>query len=595
MKIADIAGPVDPHDIDSPVGVYTVDLLDDRGRVKDRRVKSNYISPLYYAASLAGQYLHDFLSIPVANNSQVFFSTSGLSSASNLLGNLLEPTRMWNPTGRPALAIDHLYCTTDDTPENTADTWLRGVITAYASRYKATVAASGARGQINEAECAITNAGQTFKTVWDFTTQQGNGTFQTLGLGAAGPSIATLWAAAGPRSIILNDRSPRGYVDRSIASNVYVDGATCYWIGWQDTATNGNVLLYSAPTASIFGAPAHATDPHVLDASGSPTVVCDTGVNWTTNPGGNSAVSFPYNLGQIGLVRIAGGDFVMTGTGFNSGSSASGSGRNLTVRRFTAAGALVYSVTPAIPVSTSNINGAGVGLAYDGTHLYAVASGDSASYARKVYRLDPATGALTATIDIPTDYGVVSNYGLTFDGTHLLIGCSTGICRMSVAGTAVSPYCYGLPLSSPSSDTGVSPWSTIAGLYGTVSRGVTGLSAQRRSIPVAITGTIPNSQIDAGIIGEGVFDDLKTSTFLGVVGMTVYDGKLWLAVPEMVSPVFAPVGSGGLIAVTGANCFSRTVLDSPITKNTSQNMKISYEVTFPFTDPTLWPEHWPVV
>jgi len=591
MKLQERAEPIDPRSIDKPVGVYTIELLDDRGRVKERVVKHNYISPAYYNSVVEGQSLPDWIGMGVANNSSVYLPNNAQSSASHL-GNLLAPTRLWNPYGRPSVPMDALFCTTDDTAEVDTDHWLRGIPIAFGTRWKATVAASGIRGQINEAESTITNGGQTFKTVWDFTTQQGNGTFQTLGIGSPANSLSVprVWTGAGPRTILFNSLAPRGYLDQSIQSNLYVDGATTYWVGWEDTTTNGDVNIYSAPTADIFSAPPHATDPHLLDASGTPTLVVDTGVNWTANPGGNGAVAFPWNVGQVGVARIAGGDFVIAGTGLNAGSSTSAAGRNIAVRRVTAAGSLVYSALPAIPVSTININGAGVGLAYDGTWLYVCATGD-ATYASKVYRIDPADGSLSATIDIPAQYGTVAGAGMCFDGTNLLIQTTFGICRMTVGGTPVSPYCYGVPLAGEIDETAVSPWSTTSQLYGTRTRGFAGLTVDQRLVVQDANGNLQSDSGASMMTGE-LWGQTINSPQPTVRGMVVHDGKLWLVASIMASTAFAATGSGGLIAVTGSNCFSRTVLDTPITKTTSQNMKISYEVTWPIHDPAVnWPSH----
>lgn len=601
MTVETIA-PVAAERIARPKGRYTVELFDaESGVLVETRQLDNYISPLYELAMAGLQYNQQWFRAGLANNSVVYFPESSMSTGvtTNWLGGFLKNLRLWNPMASPALPQDALIITDDDSAEDTDETWLRGNLVAFASRWKATVAASGQRGLINEGECTITNNGATHKTVWDFTTQQGNGTFQTLAIGSMvdhdNTTKAAYWTAAGPVSIVMDERMP--YLGSSnpygCASNVWSDGTTLYWLASDTNSTVGNLRVYSSPIADVFGAAAHASEPFALDAgTAAPTMVCDTGIDTAGTPSSNSSTPNPLVSHRLGLCRIGTtGDFVMVYTGHNSGSSASAQGRNVTIRRFTSAGSLVWSTTP-LTVSTVNING-GAGVVYDGTNLFVCGSPGDDTMAGNIYRIDPATGALSATIALPAGVLVDNTFGMAWDGTNILLGTNVGIIKLDTTGVPVSPYNYGMPLQIRDTSTAVAPWTTTAGDYGSIGRRGTGVTPVRIGIDEGFQ-TFPDFTTSAGVFGEmNQFTRASdpSAASLAVRGMTVHNGKLWLLTCFSCHPDFAPSGACAFIGVTGANMQSRAVLDSPVTKTSSQNMKITYELTWPLADLTTYPEH----
>lgn len=588
---------IDPATITRPKGRYTIEIFDaDTGDLEDVRTVDNYISPVYEQHIAGLQYIPPWMRMGLPNNSAVLYSN--VSQVSNINPFTAQGgARLWNPYAVPAVPFDSLIITDDPTAEDTDETWLCGRVVAWANRFKRTVPASGQEGLINESECALSNNGLTHKTVWDFTTQQGNGTFQTLGIGSVlsmsgnwnGRGEQAFWTAAGPRSILMGSRAPRwgSSAPYGINSNIWIEGTTAYWAGPDSDSASANVIIYSSPIADIMAAPAHATDPFTLDASGTPTTVCDSGLNF-----GNNSTSLPAcntSLATIALTRLGPtGDFVMAYQG------GSGSSVTTTIRRFTAAGALVYSVAP-LPSTTAPVRNPG--LIYDGANLYFAGWAGEAVRRTNVYRLDPATGAVSATIPVPGGIEISSSTygaGMAFDGTDLILSTDIGFVKMSTAGALVAPYCYGQPLSPASSGTAVTPWATGSSYWKSAGRQDTGVVTPVILLPENVsTGTLGANLNASGVLGE-INNTARTGAAAGSLAMTsmlFYAGKLWIYCGLAVNSELDANGTGALIAVTGANMLSRAVLDSPVAKTTSQNMKITYELTWPGADLTDYPEH----
>lgn len=594
--------PIDPRTLDRPKGRYRIELFDaESGVLVETRTVDNYISPVYELNAIGLQHVAQWTAAGMANNSVVIDPDSSTVSAKNIL-TALAPARFWNPLGVPALPMDALLITNDDTAEDTNDAWLRGLLVAHASRWKATVPASGKRGQINEAESTLSNVGQTHKTVWDFTTQQGNGEFQTLAIGSMTDhdttTAARFWTALGPKCIVFDDSivSAGASAGYAISSNLFDDGTNVYYLAMEDNATTGDIVLRSLPSASVWGAADHATEPFAQDAGGlTPTLVCDTGINTGAIPGGNNTISSPVYFSILGLVKLSGGDFVMAWVGYNSGTNTSNNGRTITIRRFTAAGSQVWSTSPC-PVGDANANGGAV-MCVDGSdNIYVGYPAGNA--ADKLYRIDPATGALSATLAAFPDGAVLQagtggvGQGMDFDGTDILVWTNKGILKVSTAGAPVSPFNYGYPADVTGAATAVSPWNATASRYGAMGRGQTGVAVPSIRYVTTYAGSVSAPQAGSyaeGMVGESGVPNQGTS--IAPNGINVKAGKLWVLCRTGANPSFAPSGPVMLMAVTGANFFSRVVLDSPITKNTSQNMKITYELTWPGHDPATWPAH----
>jgi hypothetical protein len=590
-----------------PTGRYVVELFDaDSGELVDRVESENYITPLWQKYLAGLQYSNPWWAPWLADTSILYRTDVSLGSAANPLSAAGGPWygRLWNPQSVSPLPQDSLIITDDDTAEDPTDHWIRGCVIAWATRWKSTVSAAGKRGQINEAESAFSNNGRTHKTVWDFTTQQGNGTFQTLGIGAVNaygnPANPTTWLAHGPHSIILDDSTPAVYaaVASPMMSTPCIANGRMYWVTHNTNSQTADAFVYSLDPDDVFGATALTNDPTTLDARGLPPASeCDTGLNFTGFPSSNNSTASPVAASRMALCKLGdAGDFVVAYTGWNSGSSTATSGRTVRIRRFTTAGSLVYENTTLLAADSENINAGQFGLSFDGTHLYLTVGGGSAGMRGNVYRLNPADGTVSATIPIPGGSLVDSKTGsFLYDGS-LFVGTEAGILRMSTAGALVSPYCYGYPDVNLPSETGLSPWATSPTLYygAWVGRGPWGLTPARVGVDSSSTAV---SNVTTGQTGgSGPVVNLQsyttTESTLGLRGVFEYAGKLWRVANQFAGAPFNASSGACLVGITGANALSRTVLESAVTKTSSQNMKITYEITFPQpSDLVRWHDH----
>lgn len=556
---------IDPKEIDRPHGRYTVELFDEiTGKLKHREVRDNYITKNWLLYALGFQYSNPWFTYQLANNSAIVSPTAPFQTS-------IYSDRILSPFTSAPLPMDALILTTDPSSEDEDDAWLKGIMTAYATRWKATVPASGMRGQINESESVFSNNGNTHKTVWDFTTQQGNGVFQTLAIGSLSGAAATdrYWCGLGPQAILLDDSINAGGNASSgdMLSNPVFEGGVMYYLAAPTNNSSGSttIVLRSLPEASVMGASAFANDPLVLNARGlTSTSVCSTGTT-VQHPAG-SGTQWPSGNSELGLVRLgSSGDFVMVWP------RSDGNG-NIGIKRFTISGTQVYT-SQALFDSGNTQNGAGPLLsnrksayvAYDGTHLYVAAGGPNSV----IRRVDPATGSVTATIDVGFNIQTGGG-GLSYHGGNLYVGTSVGIIKVNVAGSLQAPYCFGFIDDASWSETAVSPFTGSQG----PSIRTAGFVSLRGS---ALYGTKTT--------GYNIADFPRQCFFHG--------GKMWMKLSTALS-AGTPVTrfGGGFIAVTGNNMFSRTVLDSPVTKGPSQNMKISYELTWPTgNDPAKFMPH----
>lgn len=568
---------VDPREIDRPHGRYTVELFDDlTGRCRERIVRDNYITPLFEKHIAGLQYTNQWFSIPLPHSGSLVDQSS---TSTGPLHNVWSD-RIWNPMHVSPLPMDSLILTNDSRAEDPDDHWLRGMVVASAKRWKETVSASGPTGLINESESGFSNNGNTHKTVWDFTTQQGNGTFQTLAIGGMSSNDYLQWCGLGPQAVIhgdtLNSWSftdwSTGTVMPAIRSCPHLVDGVVYWV-MPDTALQSSALgIYSLPLDDFLGITkgAYPNDELAMDATGAtPTRVCGVGLSMN-NVGGTTS---PGSGMMFGLARMGPtGDFLFAWTGTTTGS--------LTIRvlRRTPGDSTVWSTTVGVSsaqmATTSNqANGTRIGLVYDGTHAYVGSGSGDIDFAKNLYRIDPADGSTTATIPLPTWQGnqITASGDMTMHQGDIMLQ-SWGLIRVTTAGSLVAAY--GLPgTRTMYTRTAVSPWPTTTNLYGPVGRSNiawTPVYAGFRSRPAtsvqpniyAITQT-PNADNLAFAYQRGLFSD---------------GSRMWTIVPNLVA---AAGQGGGMLAITGANCFSKTVLDSPVTKTSSQNMKISYELTWP--------------
>lgn len=603
------------RDTRKPVGVYTVDLIDSRsGRVVERQQKENYVTELWEKQHIAHQYGNLYYSYGIASASTVWETDELFNTAGAPFAN-----RVYNPGAGVNLPFDSVVCTDWTSPEDTGVHWGRGQVVAWGTRWKATVSASGLRGQINEAECLFSNDGLTHKTVWDWTTSQGNGTFQSLMLAGVkqygNPANQALFCGVGPHTIAYGLHAS-SYV--SVQSNIWIEGSTAYFIASTSNSLTANLNVYSMAVSDIFAATPRANEPWVYNGAGSTvTSVCSTGLalgNATTTSTTNSS---PYQRCTLGLVKLGAGDFCITWIGTNGTAATSANGRRLWFRRIQTDGTQVVANTQFGDTASVNMYWSGsagastsypactVSATYDGTYLYAMAGcGESfgTGVKGKIYRVNVADGTLSTTINFPSGYTSCTDGGMAIHNGDLLVSTLQGIIRIDTGGTLVHPYNYGSVAMghygesqtagstySPL-ETAESPFVTTAGFF-IGSRGQGTIMESRTDT----FGRRPAGGISMGADPTFVFGNDNTQNTIqarfSLGNMVVYDDELWFPLfgdPTLTTQALqkTDIWTSGtypafLLKANGANMFSRVLLDNPATKTSSQTMKISYEITFP--------------
>jgi len=243
------------------------------------------------------------------------------------------------------------------------------------------------------------------------------------------------------------------------------------------------------------------------------------------------------------------------------------------------------------------------GFAKIGTYLYTCVPYGAASggpggeiWNRTIYRLNWSDGVLSATVPMPTGFTVEG--GMTTDGTDLLIWTNRGIVRMTTAGVITANYGYPYYYAGAVGEYSLSPWNSNTGntAYQQLFKG----QDHGNLFPFGYDTYLRN---DSRYISQymGIPD---FTTLSGMGGGTndsnsrhirFVNGKLWLSTSPAETAGPSAVGANRplMIGITGANCFSRALLDAPVTKTSSQTMKVSYELSFPDMD--TWTHDHPAV
>jgi hypothetical protein len=614
------------RDTKRPTGRYTIDLINARsGRIADRIEKDNYVTELWELYQIAHQYGNPYLVAGVADDSTYYDGESLYLTNGGPFAN-----RVFNPGSAPTLPFDSLLCTDWDSPEDPAVHWGRGRISAWATRWKSTVDASGLRGQVNEAESIFSNDGLTHKTVWDWTTSQGNGSFQSVMLGGAfefgNPAVQGMWTGVGPETIAYGDHASTFL---QVQSNLWIEGATTYFIASNSNATNATLNIFSMATADIFAATPRFNEPWVRNGvPNTVTSVCSTGLSLSVAATTTTTNASPFQRCTMGLVKLsAGGDFCIVWIGTNGDSATSANGRRMWFRRITPAGVQVVANVQFGDTASQNMYRAGassttltsfpaasISATFDGTFLYAHAGCNAnfgAGVKEKIYRVNVADGTLSTTIAYPAGYESCTDGGITLYDGDILVSTLKDIIRIDTGGTLVAPYSYGsialghygFSSDQIKTETAIAPWNTNVGFYrglrgqGTILEGRYDFTG--RSSPTTIVfnaqqtayRTMGASPTTVAGLSVGILGDTRENAALARGTMVVYDGELWVQIIGDPSSTAKPlqrtdiwsasVNPAFLMKVTGANIFSRARLDSPATKSSAQNMKISYEITFP--------------
>jgi hypothetical protein len=581
--LADVAG--------YPTGKYTIELCDDRGKVKERIESENYISTLWdnYAKTNSLLELGTY-GFPYSSGTSIDYgSFSGMTP---------WPGRIVHPLAHRPWPFQSLVLTGDTTAESSSVHWLKGQMLGYATLWKATVPASGPRGQINEAECTRTTNAGVWKWVWDFGTQQGNGVIQTAAIGAVSPSKLSYFAMVGPHAVA---GPPISELASSTGTmTMYIGNGKIFMWALDGTGSPQNFRCYQA---NIPGG-LYSTD---LDGSGK--ILDASSITWTqvgtTNPGGIArdatgggagmwvATGTSESGGTVGMHYDA-----TTGDMFVAVPFTNGSGNAF---RSNLSGTAAWTTTlfggsgyATVGGSNSSVNYNG-DIAVVGTKCYVTMAGNAANAVTKtkLLRLDVATGAIDATITLPA--GITSEGTITTDGTDLFLASNIGIIKLSTAGALLQVYGYPIAWVALNfeNETASAPWSTSAndrGFYSGLEGNLTYQGASTAFLAKGASSGTNNLSPSAYVYRRALYQTTSINTILNVNNLyqklQYHNSRLWINGKLAIFNNGRPSHLG----ITGGNCFSRTLLPSTVTKTTSNTMKVSYELTFPSWD-SLWHSH----
>lgn len=612
-----------PDECIRPVGRYMIELQDRHTGKTKEMVKSNYISPTWENVAKMWQVALPAFWHFAVHDSELLSSHTTWPHPEN---------RTIHPfAGRP-FPMSEVILTNSDEAENTAVHWLKGDITAWASYWKsADVPAEGARGQINEAECTVSADGQVHKRVWDWSTQQGNGSYQTLGIGMVnihnGFDSPCVVVQTGPHSIIgpktstidaiFNASDIGDASDMVEFRNMHISGDKCFLLVTSDTtsgaAASRNRLIYCDIPVGLAS----------TDYDGTGLVMDLSGETWTgLQTGGNTdAGSFPD---QTVSNSTSNNHFWRFERGlWCEGTTMYWIERNPTaVTRGPRLGKSSFSTATATTTTwykemgTDYGRDAGLGESYTtdivkiGSYLYATVADTSLSggagsevWNEQIFRINEADGTLDATLLFPS--GMYVQGGLTTDGTDLFVVTNKGIVQMDTAGT-ITTY-LGMPnLYLPGTvEYAVAPWNpanTSSQHQKVLSGSSQGWSLFPGSTNVKwLRDSTHTTHHDGGIFrapyARNVYSDVAISDWNTRLPQ-FWNDRLWVSgyylADRNVGDNDADPIKSSLLGLTGANMFSRALLGSEVTKTSGQTMKVSYELTFPDMD-TWWHSHPTVV
>ncbi len=568
MTVSEIAR-INPDDIGTPRGAFRVELVDDRGKVRERVDSPNYVTPAL------DQWVkwHQWYAFINGNR----YVDQGSASNDVAIPDALTIRDLGNP---PRMPIEAIVGTESTVAEDTASDWMTGRVVGWASRYKSNnVPASGARGQINEQQSLM--ALDSVRLVFDFVEDQGNGSIGSIGMCRAEGLTSTV---SGNLLGTLDIATGRSRVTDGTSIDLSLNGRLGLTLSGYLVCNLTDDVLYAANQIQPRAVRIDLTNQAAPDADGfvdlSGVTAADTtevalaGISSTST---NSAGPAFWNRDNVHSTTQdpVSGDFI---TAYTDGQGG------LCLARHTIAGAEVWKVQVATTPGTSELNGLRAGVTVLGTDVYVVGSGGTvaaAPWLANIHRCNVSDGALTATIPIPNDIQggtlvpMLSHF-INNDGTDLLIHTHEGLTKLTTAGVIVTVY--GRLLMTTITATGVTPWDTITGRQ----RVLFGFPRTYRYHVLGVDDAANTDRHNG--IDVIPFTPFPNSTAV-IPAFGVRAGRLW--------QFNYSSGLIRLLSVDGGNCFSRTKLATPINKTSSSTMKWTYEITFPSTWRTLEPHPLP--
>lgn len=511
--------------IEVPRGRVLVELFNERGRCVQREEGENFISP--YAIDVCKVFQRIAWS--------QYFAGTMTKDAFGRTG--------WDI---PPLPTMHVGCWNDASAEDSANERAvkGGPIIAAASRFPEG-SPTGIRGIINTAESVSTLPVMTY--VFDWLTSNGNGTFQSVG-----------WINASRPSSGFSPYMPIGCFPDPFTGTaplaVNIAGGNFYRGGLWHDGTNW-LTLHVQGTTNGSGFAIYAVDP----TTGVGTLVFNI-----SSADFSFATSYGTFVQAIDLCKV-GTDFYVIGT-----ASAGGT----TVAKYNSSGVQQWKVLHDGGVNEMPAVGTGQGwcITSDGTDLF-VGFGLQNGLGGKVYKLSTSTGLVTATITPAlTDRSIC---GIAYDGTNLRIDSNGFFWTMDKTTgahiTADPIVCLSAnqdsgTATSPFTGTWVAPTPQINNAHSLVfNQNGTGGSMDDM-----------NRNGDLGLTGMNYPSFPGSSSYPTAGGMHYRAGKLWW---------MGGVSNGSAVhtwitEVVYNGLGSRTKLASPVVKDSSKTMKITYGLTF---------------
>ena len=328
-----------------PKGRYRVELSDaSSGKVQHVAESQNYVSPAHYRRASHYQGILPFLHGWTASG---VFDTTNIFANTNILSNRWA----FSPFHAPN-APDHAILTSNwGQAEDTDVDWAKGNVNAWAALIKRTVPASGKSGLINESESVLNNNLKLMKWVWDWTTQQGNGSFQSVMMSTVGTLIdehCHIPVSAGQRghAVNINGLGVNAVNTNSIISDPETDDL--YALVFLTSGGNPRIVRWTAAQLEAAGTEDGSglwnkgTAGTILSTPPSMTwqtgVGSATTVNWLTA----SIVKIPSSTDMVMIGRQTNGTLqvvrfnVSTGTGvYNNTTTGAPAGTNGTTTKVT--------------------------------------------------------------------------------------------------------------------------------------------------------------------------------------------------------------------------------------------------------------------
>lgn len=536
-------------------GLVTVDLLDERGRVKERQEASNYVR-------------QDAID-RWARWAQLLPWTYGMVPGT--ITNTTDNGR--DPRVGPSMFNDVVACWDDATAENPTENFCFGEVKAWAHRWGHAGVPALRQGLCVPSLCALAEDEVTW--VWEWGTSNGNGTFQSVGWRrlqwgtpqTGDPQLLDL-AKHGRRMLASPSATLPGMTSTqsmTLASSLVSVAAPYYDSGTGNLYILGNLSsqgrFVSVPvTLSPGGYTVGAT---VVESAHPIATHIGHGVAWTT-----------YQT--LGLCRLG-----PTGDWISVGTSGSTTARRCRIRRITPAGSLTYTNTssPAIESGYTDVT-------YDGVNLYAVRV--QAGLPSDIVVIDPATGNVSSTITISglpsytQDFANISRpiTGIEWDAANGWYWLSTNdnrVFNIDASGVwqgvlmrtmSSSVYMSLLTLANPNA-------GDTSDYYAPIYRGPSDVDYQRVLLG---SGALTTSPYNQAILNDDIPNAPGGPPIQGLGGnLITMDGDIWLHNGNGGSTI----AFYGLVGITSSqNYLSRSLLGSPVTKTSSDSMRLSYAMQF---------------